>query len=260
MMENEGKYDQLLVYLQLINKKNMNMKMLKQSWLLVVILTSNLFFASCNREDNPVNEQQESETIFQAQLDEALSWALAYGPSTQAVAEAVALRHNGKATPINYKTRQSAERKCRTDNSKPFELKDLARTTVLCEYDKIPVVIDDIKSAATGYDAFGRHKHQTSDYGYWGDIINLAFYNLQTEIQVKSYRMYYAVNPKDICQPVLGDSLYNVIHTETGLEPGLAHHYYEIMRADTASTATREHYRKLSIEYLKHFDQDYVKK
>ena len=243
-----------------INKKNMNMKMLKQSWLLVVILTSNLFFASCNREDNPVNEQQESETIFQAQLDEALAWAKAYGPSTQAVAEAVALRHNGKATPINYKTRQSAERKCRTDNSKPFELKDLARTTVLCEYDKIPVVIDDIKSAATGYDAFGRHKHQTSDYGYWGDIVNLEFNYLQTEIQVKSYRMYYAVNPKDICQPVLGDSLYNVIHTETGLEPGLAHHYYEIMRADTASAATREHYRKLSIEYLKHFDQDYVKK
>jgi hypothetical protein len=238
----------------------MNMKMLKQSWLLVVILTSNLFFASCNREDNPVNEQQELETIFQAQLDEALAWAKAYGPSTQAVAEAVALRHNGKATPINYKTRQSAERKCRTDNSMPFELKDLARTTVLCEYDKIPVVIDDIKSAATGYDAFGRHKHQTSDYGYWGDILNLEFAHLQTEIQVKSYRMYYAVNPKDICQPVLGDSLYNVIHTETGLEPGLAHEYYEVMRADTSSAATREHYRKLSIEYLKHFDQDYVKK
>ena len=236
-MENEGKYDQLLVYLQLINKKNMNMKMLKQSWLLVVILTSNLFFASCNREDNPVNEQQESETIFQAQLDEALAWAKAYGPSTQAVAEAVALRHNGKATPINYKTRQSAERKCRTDNSKPFELKDLARTTVLCEYDKIPVVIDDIKSAATGYDAFGRHKHQTSDYGYWGDIVNLAFDYLQTEIQVKSYRMYYAVNPKDICQPVLGDSLYNVIHTTSGQEPGLSHYYYEIIRADSSSEA-----------------------
>ena len=71
--------------------------------------------------------------------------------------------------------------------------------------------------------------------------------------------MYYAVNPKDICQPVLGDSLYNVIHTETGLEPGLAHHYYEIMRADTASAAPRERYRKLSIEYLSHFDKDYVK-
>ena len=71
--------------------------------------------------------------------------------------------------------------------------------------------------------------------------------------------MYYAVNPKDICQPVLGDSLYNVIHTETGQEPGLLHHYYEIMRADTASEATRERYRKLSLEYQSHFDPDYVK-
>ena len=141
----------------------------------------------------------------------------------------------------------------------PFELKDLARTTVLCEYDSIRVVIDDIKSAAVGYGAFGRHKHQTTDYGYWGDIINLVFDHLQTEIQVKSYRMYYAVNPKDICQPVLGDSLYNVIHTETGQEPGLLHHYYEIMRADTASEATRERYRKLSLEYQSHFDPDYVK-
>ena len=235
------------------------MKALKISWMLVAILTSSLFFASCFREDNPIDEKEQSEAVFQKQLDEALAWAQVYGPSTQAVAEAVALRHKGKATPINYKTRQSAERKCRTDNSKPFELKDLARTTVLCEYDSIRVVIDDIKSAATGYDAFGRHKHQTSDYGYWGDIVNLEFNYLQTEIQVKSYRMYYAVNPKDICQPVLGDSLYNVIHTETGLEPGLAHHYYEIMRADTASAATRERYRKLSIEYLSHFDKDYVK-
>ena len=72
----------------------MNMKMLKQSWLLVVILTSNLFFASCYREDNPVNEQQELETIFQTQLDEALAWAKAYGPTTQAIAEEVASRHH----------------------------------------------------------------------------------------------------------------------------------------------------------------------
>jgi hypothetical protein len=71
--------------------------------------------------------------------------------------------------------------------------------------------------------------------------------------------MYYAVNPKDICQPVLGDSLYNVIHTETGVEPGNLHYYYEIMRADTTSDATRERYRKLSLEYSSHFDPDYVK-
>ena len=63
------------------------MKVLKNSWMLVAILTSSLFFASCSREDNPVSEKQQSETVFQKQLDEALAWAQAYGPSTQAVAE-----------------------------------------------------------------------------------------------------------------------------------------------------------------------------
>ena len=71
--------------------------------------------------------------------------------------------------------------------------------------------------------------------------------------------MFYAANPEDICRPVLGDSLYNVIHTETGVEPGGSHHFYEIIRADSSSEATREHYRKLCLEYHSHFDPDYVK-
>ena len=99
-------------------------------------------------------------------------------------------------------------------------------------------------------------KHQTSDRGYWGDLFNLKFEYLYTEIQVKSYRNFYAANPEDVCRPVLGDSLYNVIHTESGVEPGLSHYYYEIIRADTTSEATREYYKKLSIEYSSHFDPD----
>ena len=134
----------------------------------------------------------------------------------------------------------------------------MARTTVLCEYDRIRIVIDDVKSTATERGIFGRYKHQTSDRGYWGDLINLAFEYLQTEIQVKSYRMFYASNPEEVCRPVLGDSLYNVIHTETGLEPGLSHYYYEIIRSDTTSDTTREYYRQLCIEYHSHFDPDFV--
>ena len=66
------------------------MKVLKISWMLVAILTCNLFFVSCFSEDNPVSEKEQSEAVFQKQLDEALIWAQVYGPSTQAVAEAVA--------------------------------------------------------------------------------------------------------------------------------------------------------------------------
>lgn len=235
------------------------MKTIRQSWMLVAILTSGLFFASCYREDNSiVDEKQQQEAEFQSQLDQAMSWAQVYGPTTQALAEEVAARHNGKATPLNYKTRQSAERKCRTYQCGPFELGDLARITVLCEYDVISVVVEDVKQTATEQGIFGKYKHQTSDRGYWGDLFNLAFEYLNTEVQVKSYGMYYAANPEEICRPVLGDSLYNVIHTTSGQEPGLSHYYYEIIRADTSSEATREYYRKLCLEYHSHFEPDYV--
>ena len=179
------------------------MKLTKQSWMFAVILICSLFFTSCFREDNPIDESQQNEIVFQAELDQAMMWAQVYGPPTQSLAEEVAARHNGKATPLNYKTRESTERKCRTDNSMPLELKDLARTTVLCEYDSIAIVVDDVRTTATERGIFGRYKHQTSDLGYWGDLFNLKFDYLYTEIQVKSYRNYYAANPEDVCRPVL---------------------------------------------------------
>jgi hypothetical protein len=66
--------------------------------------------------------------------------------------------------------------------------------------------------------------------------------------------MFYAVQEESIVRSVIGDSLYNVIRTKTGVEPGMSHHYYEIMRADTSSAATVERYRQLSIEYYEHFE------
>lgn len=228
-----------------------------EKWMLVVILVCGISLTSCNRDDNSASEQAEQQ--FQKDLDQAMSWAQVYGPPTQSLAEEVAARHKGKATPLNYKTRESTERKCRTDKSSPFELRDLARTTVLCEYDSIRNVIEDIEKTATTSGIFGRYKHQTSDRGYWGDLFNMKFEYLYTEIQVKSYGNYYAANPEEICRPVLGDSLYYVIYTACGgLEPGLSHHYYEIIRSDTTSDATREYYKKLCREYHSHFDPDFV--
>ena len=222
------------------------------SLFVLTILASGILLTSCNKDEKSTEQQ------FQEELDQALSWAQVYGPPTQSLAEEVAARHNGKTSPLNYKTRESTERKCRTDNDRPFDLRDLARTTVLCEYDSIRIVIDDVKTTATERGIFGRYKHQTSDRGYWGDLFNLKFEYLYTEIQVKSYRNYYAANPEEVCRPVLGDSLYNVIYTETGLEPGLSHYYYEIIRADTTSEATREYYKKLCLEYHSHFDPDFT--
>lgn len=207
---------------------------------------------SCSvNEDNPTSEE-----LFENEMTAALADALAYGPKTEAIAQEVAARYNGYVTEINYKTRESATRKCITDNCRPYDLKDLARTTIIAGWDstEIKPVINDLIATSTERGLFGRYKHQTSDYGYWGDIINLQFDKLMTEVQVKTYGMFYAAQPEAIVRSTIGDSLYNVIHENTGVEPGMSHHFYEIMRADTSSAATVEFYKQMAIQYHECFE------
>ena len=207
---------------------------------------------SCSvNEDNPTSEE-----LFENEMTAALADAQIYGPQTEAFAQEVATRYNGCVTEINYKTRESATRKCITDNCRPYDLKDLARTTIIAGWDstELKPVIDYLVATATERSFFGRYKHQTSDYGYWGDIINLQFEKLMTEVQVKTYGMFYASQEEAIIRSTIGDSLYNFIHEKTGVEPGMSHHYYEIMRADTSSAATVEYYKQLAIKYHECFE------
>ena len=59
------------------------------------------------------NAPQKSE--FDRQMDRAMELAQRFGPTTQTVAEITAAKFDGTVTPINYKSRESAERKCQTD-------------------------------------------------------------------------------------------------------------------------------------------------
>ena len=233
------------------------MKKLMQWMLAAILVCGASVFTSCtsDNDDNPTEEEQ-----FEQEMTAAMADAQTYGPQTDAFAREVAKRFNGCVTDINYKTRESATRKCKTDNSRPYDLKDLARTTIISGWDStgIKPVIDYMVATTTERGFFGRYKHQTSDYGYWGDIVNLKYEKLMTEIQVKTYGMFYASLDETTVRSVIGDSLYTVIHTKTGVEPGLSHHYYEIMRADTSSAATIEYYKQLSIDY--HYRCDHINK
>ena len=207
---------------------------------------------SCSSNyDNPTSEE-----LFEQEMTAALADAQTYGPHTDAFAREVAEKFNGCVTDINYKTRESATRKCKTDNCWPYDLKDLVRTTIVAGWDstEIKPVIEYLVSTSTERGFFGRYKHQTSDYGYWGDIVNLQYDKLMTEVQVKTYGMFYAVHNESETRETIGDSLYTVIRTKSGVEPGMSHYYYEIMRADTSSAATVEKYRQLSIQYFEHFE------
>jgi hypothetical protein len=200
-----------------------------------------------------VNKPEKSE--FDKEMDRALEMARKCGPVTQAMAEETAKEYSGCVTPLNYKTRESAERKCKTDQCMPFTLKDLARTTVVAAWDSADVteVIDYLIIRACEDSLFGRYKHQTSDYGYWGDIVNLKFVEntdtLYTEIQLKTYGMYYGSGDEKTVRATIGEENYQYIHSVSGLEPGLSHVYYEVIRADTSSEATIAYYKQLSREY-----------
>lgn len=218
-----------------------------------MLLTALIFcgacvLTSCSNEDN---NTYTAEDAFEKEMTAALADARLYGPQTQAFAQEAATLFNGYVTDINYKTRESATRKCITDGSHPYDLRDLARTTIVAGWDstELQPVITYLVETSTERTTFGRYKHQTSDYGYWGDIVNLKFERLMTEIQVKTYGMFYASQEEGLVRSVIGDSLYMVIHDKTGVEPGLSHYYYEIMRADTSSTATIEYYKQLAIDY-----------
>ena len=202
-------------------------------------------------------QQTPEQNLFGEQMDRALALAQQFGPITESIAQQAAEAYNGVATDINYKSRESAERKCQTDNCMPLDLKDLARTTVVATWDSAAVgeVVEYLITVTQEQELFGRYKHQTSDYGYWGDIVNLQFVegtdSLMTEIQVKTYGMFYAADPEQMVRETIGDERYEYIYSVTGVEPGMAHVYYEVIRADTSSEATIARYKQLSREYFR---------
>lgn len=201
-------------------------------------------------------QQAPEKSLFEQQMDHALALAQQFGPITESIAQQTAEAYDGVATDINYKSRESAERKCQTDNCMPLDLKDLARTTVVATWDSAAVgeVVEYLITVTQEQELFGRYKHQTSDYGYWGDIVNLLFVegtdSLMTEIQVKTYGMFYAADPEQMVRETIGDERYEYIYSVTGVVPGMAHVYYEIIRADTSSEATIARYKQLSREYF----------
>ena len=238
--------------MQIMKKYNDSLFVTIRLMVVAIVFGGMGLLTSCSSNyDNPTSEE-----LFEQEMTAALADAQKYGPHTDAFAREVAEKFNGCVTDINYKTRESATRKCKTDNCWPYDLKDLARTTIVAGWDstEIKPVIEYLVSTSTERGFFGRYKHQTSDYGYWGDIVNLKYEKLMNEVQVKTYGMFYASQEESVVRSVIGDSLYTVIHDKTGVEPGLSHYYYEIMRADTSSTATVEHYKQLAIKYYELFE------
>lgn len=197
-------------------------------------------------------------SILHAQAVDVAKASKTAGDDFQSIASTLAKKYGGTVTPLNYKSVESIERKCRTDNTNPSFLKDVVRTTVIVPKEHINHVLHDLQSDSI----FLRLKRQTPDKfdGYSGNIVNVRHPNNGAvgEIQVNTAKMIYGKETEDNARRILGDSLWEKIKEETGLQGGLGHKYYEQIRVldvnIPAEKAKYETLRKEMREYYSHFN------
>lgn len=206
----------------------------------------------------------QEETVSEFHVDTALVVRMRYvatavGPAMIHFADSIAMLHGGKVTPVNYKSFQSTIRKCNQEKVQANEINDLVRCTIACPYDSLHSMITDLVQTAKKKGIFKKYKHQSYlDRGYWGDMVILNHGMVTSEIQIKSFYMAYAnldVNMVDF----LGEDVCTKIKNETGLESGMSHHYYEIIR-DVTGKYSREDKNKAieeNTKYLQCFWEDY---
>lgn len=196
-----------------------------------------------------------SDILLNRQIEIAMIRARQVGDGMQKNAINVAFKYSGTCSPLNYKTAESIRRKIfaeRNDdpNFTPAKLKDVVRTTIVASRDNIQSIIREL----SGNKDFLRWKPQNTELGYTGNIINMRGYNgVIEEIQVNTPKMIYAKEPPKIAKSIIGETAWNTIKKETGLEGGLGHKYYERYRIIDKESEEAQRLISLSVAYYSHF-------
>ena len=196
-----------------------------------------------------------SDILLNRQIEIAMIRARKVGDGTQKIAVRIASKYGAICTPINYKTAESIRRKVfaeRSDdpNFTPAKLKDAVRTTIIANRGNIQSIIRELSSNKD----FLRWKPQNTELGYTGNIINMRGYNgVIEEIQVNTPKMIYAKEPPQIAKSIIGETAWNAIKRETGLEGGLGHKYYERYRIIDKESEEAQRIIRLSVAYYSHF-------
>ena len=177
------------------------------------------------------------------------------GNEFKAIGESIAKKVGGIVTPVNYKSFSSMYRKLVTENINISDIKDAVRSTIIVDKDKIDEVVMNLEQL----DNFIRHKEQKAEKfnGNSGNIINLSMpNNTVAEIQVNTAKMIYAKETEANAKRILGEELWNKIRTETNMQGGLGHRYYEEIRLLNEVTERQKKIKRLkslSKEYYSHF-------
>lgn len=204
-------------------------------------------------EDNA--QYAKSDLLLNRQIEITMLRARQVGNGMQKIAVQIASKYDGTYTPVNYKSAESIRRKVfaeRNDdpNFTPAKLKDAVRTTIVVDKDNIQSIISEFR----GSKDFLRWKPQKTELGYTGNIINMRGDNgVIAEIQVNTPKMIYAKEPPLVAKAILGDTAWNAIKKETGLNGGLGHKYYERYRIIDKESEEAQRLIRLSVAYYRHF-------
>ena len=178
------------------------------------------------------------------------------GQEVDDLAQSYADQYGGTKMDINYKKADSIARKANTEEDGDItKIKDAVRTTVIVPDGK---PIEDVYSDLSNDPNFERVKLQTPDnfYGYSGIVANVKTKNgLLAEIQFNTPSMIYAKQGEEDAVRAIGKPKYDEIKSTTGLEGGLGHDYYGIIRAEIppSTQAARAIGVDNSINYYQNF-------
>jgi len=162
------------------------------------------------------------------------------GRAIQSVAIQKAKQFKGTQTPINFKSKDSIERKMAADNDLQNSIKDSVRTTIIVPRKQIEKAIKSFDGDAKVL----RVKRQKTSMGYTGTIINYKTnQGIQAEIQINTPKMIYA--KEEFADKILPKNLYDRVKRETGLPHGQGHKLYEEFRElDALKKPTSNQIRK----------------
>jgi hypothetical protein len=173
----------------------------------------------------------------------------------------IAEEFGGRVSSAPIKSFERASEKVAEDYDDDwFRIKDLARLSiVLPDFSKVRTVVKRISShfdVSNGYDRRPEVKEiseETDPLGYSGTTVFVSTKTMvRSEIQINSDAIIYAKVGK-LSRAFLGDDVYSVIESTSGVPGGQGHLLYEVWRAPGTDDTTKHHVETVSKSYYAYF-------
>ncbi|MBO2927705.1 PAAR domain-containing protein [Metapseudomonas otitidis] len=162
-------------------------------------------------------------------FEEVYAKAPAAKAEIDAVADALAAKHQGTVAKAPIKSRERALQKVNEHyRGDATQIKDLARNTVIVPKEKVATVAAELKEMGAKVKVIDGAEDPLGYSGINATMKTKA--GITAEIQVNSPEMIYAKESEPLARQLLGDEVYNAVAEKAGVPGGKGHKYYEDWR------------------------------